>query len=440
MTKAITPFDLGEDCLLGVATAPRQIEGGDPDCTWARWCRTGDHIKDGSTCERANDHWNRVDEDVALLKELGCRTYRLGVSWSRIEPRPGMIDEKAVEHYRRELKLLIDAGIRPFVTLHHFAHPLWFEDTGGWEAPQSVRLFVSFTRAVVERLGDLVADWCTINEPAVFAVAGYVAGLCPPGKKDVVAYFKVLRNLCLAHREAYAEIHRVRGVAGYRDTMVGVAHHLRVFDGEKGPLDRAIARFFQFSFQDLTLEAMTLGLMRPPIGTDLGRAGAHRVADFVGINYYSHDIVRFDPRRPAEMFAERRTDPALDKSDLGWDIYPEGLYRLCRQAWERYGLPIWITENGICDRTDAKRPEFVAAHLAEVARLRSEGVPLDRFYYWTLMDNFEWLEGETAPFGLVACDFATQRREIRPSGRMFAEISRARGLSAGTIERYLSPR
>jgi len=169
------PFALPEDFLLGTATASLQIEGGDRNNSWYRWVQTG-HVKDGSSCIVADDHWNRVSEDIELMKQLHQQTYRMSLEWSRIEPARGQFNKDAIQHYRRELQQLTSAGIRPLVTLHHFSNPLWLEDAGAWTNPDVISLFERYTAYVVENLGDLVSDWCTINEPNVYLASGYVLG------------------------------------------------------------------------------------------------------------------------------------------------------------------------------------------------------------------------------------------------------------------------
>jgi beta-glucosidase len=420
-------FNLGKDFLMGTATAALQIEGGDRNNNWYRWCEQG-KIKDGTHCLRGNDHYNRVEEDIALMKAMNNDTYRLGLEWSRIEPAPGQWDSKGLAHYRIELQALLAAGITPLVTLHHFSHPLWFEDMGGWENPKSVEYFLRFTRTVVDNLGDLVSDWITINEPNVYAMGSYLTGEWPPGKKSIPGYFRVLKNMVKAHILAYREIHALRKNRGFQgQTLVGVANHIRVFAPEDNGKARRAARRLDYLFHEIVIRGMAEGKLSFPLGGGGYPLGKGFYMDFFGLNYYSRDIIGFKLANPGLLFAELKTDPELPKNDLGWDIYPQGLYQICKEYYRRYQVPIFITENGICDGDDDQRPQFIYDHLEQVAKLREEGIPVQRYYHWTLMDNFEWAEGESAPFGLIHCDFETQQRTFRKSGILYGELCKNKG-------------
>lgn len=430
-------YELGKDFLMGTATAALQIEGGDDNNNWYRWCEQG-KIKDGSHCLRANDHYNRVEEDIAMMKAMHNDTYRLGIEWSRIEPQPGQWNQAGLDHYRQELSSLRSVGITPLVTLHHFSHPLWFEDLGGWESPKSPELFHRFTRIVVENLGDLVQDWITINEPNVYAMGSFLTGEWPPGKKSIPSYFRVLRNMIKGHILAYKEIHAVRKNKGFPgETKVGVANHIRVFDAQDNALARQAARRLDYLFHTMVITGMVEGKICFPMGTGSYPYGKGFYMDFFGLNYYSRDIVAFSLKNPGMLFAELKTDPNLPKNDLGWDIYPEGIYRICKEYHAKYNVPIYITENGICDADDDQRPHYIYHHLGQVAKLRQEGVPVERYYHWTLMDNFEWVEGESAPFGLIHCNFETQARSIRRSGELYGEICKEKAVTPEMVEKYL---
>lgn len=430
-------FELGKDFLLGTATASLQIEGGDTNNNWYRWSELG-KIKDGSHSIRANDHYNRVEEDIALMQELHNDTYRLGLEWSRIEPSPGQWDNSGLAHYRQELEALRAAGITPLVTLHHFSHPLWFEDMGGWENPKSVEHFLRFTKIVVENLGDLCSDWITINEPNVYALGCYVTGEWPPGKKSVPGYLRVIKNMVKAHILAYREIHAIRKNRAFPgQTMVGVANHIRVFDPEDNSGARRAARWMDHMFHTMVIAGMVEGKFLFPLGLGNHPLGKGFYMDFFGLNYYSRDIVGYKPGSLTTMFGEQKNDPSLPKNDLGWDIYPQGIYRICKDYYSKYKVPIYITENGICDADDDQRARYIYDHLAQVAKLRAEGIPVERYYHWTLMDNFEWVEGESARFGLIHCDFETQQRTIRNSGRFYGEICREKAVTPDMLAKYL---
>ncbi len=423
------PFKLPDHFLMGSATAATQIEGGDTNNNWYDWCLKN-RIKDGTSCLRANDHWNRYPEDIELMKQLNHHVYRMGIEWSRIEPEKGVFDDGSIEHYRQEIKLLLDNGIKPLVTLHHFSHPLWFVAQGEFENTSAVESFEQYTRYVVERLGDLVAEYITINEPNVFVINGYFFGDWPPGKKNLKLAMKVYKNMTLCHIAAYKAIHEIRREKGFEGrTMVGVANHLRIFDPfSKNPLDYIAARLMQYIFQDAIVKSMTGGFLVPPVG--LGApAGKGRYYDFIGINYYTRSAVQFRGFKDSAM-------PGNPRNDLGWEIYPEGLSKLCRRYYKKYRAPIWITENGTCDAKDSFRAKYIYTHLYEVAKLNEEGIPVERYYHWTLTDNFEWIEGESARFGLIEVDYETQKRTIRKSGCFYGEVCRENAVTQEMLAEY----
>jgi beta-glucosidase len=437
MEEYMTPFNLPKDFLFGSATASLQIEGGDRNNSWYEWCEQG-HIKDGSHCIVADDHWNRVEEDIALMKKMNHQIYRLGIEWSRIEPVRGQFSRKALEHYRKELELLIKNKIKPLVTLHHFSNPLWLEHNGAWLTPEVIGLFERYTEVVVNELGDLVSDWVTINEPNVYLAMGYINGEWPPGGKGrMVEYFKGARNMILSHICSYRKIHEIRTRMGFKDTMVGVANHMRVFDPKIGTRrERLSCRLHDLLFQELFIYGMAEGMMIPPVGLYCYPMGEGPFMDFFGLNYYSRDIIS-GTWNPAGLFGKMEVKAGAEINDLGWEIYPEGISRICRKYHERYGVPIFITENGTCDAKDAFRTRYIYDHILEVKKLIDEGVRVERYYHWSTMDNFEWLEGLSGRFGLIEVDFATQERTIRKSGQFYAELSKSKAVTQKMIDKYL---
>lgn len=441
----VREFSLPETLLLGSATAATQIDGGDRECNWYAWSLAGKVGKPGSgeTSLTGADHWNRWREDVELLASLGHKCYRMGVEWSRLEPREGEWSEEALSHYRSELGLLREKGIVPLVTLHHFSCPEWFQKKGGWLAPDAVDAFMRFVERAVEGLGDLVSEWCTINEPNVFANDTYMDGNYPPGHKDDIgSYFRASRALVIAHLRSYKAIHRIRKERGFDGkTMVGFAHHLAVFEPEgRHPLARFGCSLQDYLFHEIYFRGFVEGKLAFPLGSGRpeGRSPAEHglFCDYIGINYYSRHLFR-PSWKAAPFFAHPVVDPSVPAerlNDLGWEIYPEGLYRVSKKAWGRYRLPVMITENGICDAADAKRASFIVDHLAEVKRLLDDGVNLTRYFHWSFLDNLEWQDGYGPRFGLVEVDYGTMKRTVRPSARMYAEICRSHTVRSGGAE------
>ena len=420
---------------MGTATASLQIEGGDRNNSWFRWAQNG-HIKDGSSPLTACDHWNRVEEDVLLMKRLNARIYRLSLEWSRIEPEEGRFDHEAIAHYRHELELLRENGIEALVTLHHFSNPLWLEDDGGWTDKRVINRFERYARFAAEQLGDLVSEWVTINEPNVYLLFGYVFGLWPPGEKKLGLFLSGARNMIGAHLRAYRTIHRIRDERGFRGTKVGAAHHLRIFEPAHGTLpERIVAWLYDRITQDIFVTGMTEGRLVPPLGGGYPE-GKGSFSDFSGINYYSRDMVSFS-WKPSMLFGKLAVKEGAPVNDLGWEIYPEGLFRLCARFYRKYRKPVYITENGTADSRDLFRARYISDHLYEISRLVDEGIDVRRYYHWTLMDNFEWIEGESARFGLYKTDYATQERKLRRSGEFFAETALKHEVSPEMIAKYL---
>jgi beta-glucosidase len=427
-------FKLNREFMLGTATASAQIEGGDTNNTWYKWCEAG-HIKDSTSCITACDHWNRVEQDIEILKRLNVQTYRMSLEWSRIEPTLGNFSAEALKHYRHEIELLLDNNIKPLVTLHHFSEPQWFQDRGGWKRPGNSEFFVEYARYVVENLGDLVCEWVTFNEPNVYTTFGYELGIFPPGSRNLFESFKVQAEIILTHVKLYLLIHKIRNEKKFKGkTMVGAAIHLRIFDGISY-IGKKAAGVVDYLFNELFMEGMTTGRLMFPLLRCGYKYKNGIYVDFLGINYYTRNIVEF-ALNPSNYFHKLTNDKVLDKTDLGWDIYPEGIYMVCKKYYSKYKLPIYITENGISDKYDNRRPNYIASHLAYLAKAINEGVQIEKYYHWTLMDSFEWLDGESANFGLYRCDFRTQERTARKSAELYAQICKKKELTKDMIEEF----
>ncbi len=426
------PFKLPDDFLLGTATAASQIEGISRDTNWYTWAEQG-NISDGTFPVPANDHWNRLEEDTELLAGLRVDTHRLSLEWARIEPEPGEFDAAAMDHYRKEIGMLRDRGIVPLVTLHHFSNPVWFEKSGGWAGEEAADTFLRFAAHAAEGLSDLVSDWVTINEPNVYMILGHLSGIFPPGHKSLKEFLKGSRNMIMAHNQCYDLIHE-KG-AGKSDPKVGASHHVRLFDpASSGPLNRGVSRIYHRLGQDMYIRGMTEGRLVFPLGSGKPWGDGFR-SDFLGLNYYTRDVLAF--KFSAEtLFTDLRNSKEAPVNDLGWEIYPEGLTRLIRRYYSRYKLPVWITENGTCDGKDRFRTPYIYDHLKNTADLINDGITVERYYHWTFIDNFEWNEGESAPFGLYALDFKTQDRTLRESGRFYADICKHKGVTGEMLERY----
>lgn len=417
--KQREPFRLKDGFSLGVATAATQIEGGDTNHTWYEFSSRKETIRDGTNTLRADDHYQRVKEDVELIAQLHADVYRMSIEWSRIEPKKGEFDPEAMKHYLSEIRLLKKRNIRPMVTLHHFSNPLWFEAMGGFQKKKNNRFFLEYVEYVARFLKDEIRDFCTVNEPNVYAVNSFLLGIWPPQKKSFFRCMRVLRNLARCHREAYGILHRYIPKA-----RVGFAQHYIVFEPYRKTLSDRLGRwFYNRGFIDSVNEAFLRGKWIFPLGVSLsfGRA----FYDYIGVNYYTRNFVK-----GTKYFAK---EDAV-KNDLGWELYPEGLRIACQSMYERYKKQVFVTENGICDASDRQRAEFLYDHLKAIADLPY----VKRYYHWSLYDNFEWAEGESARFGLIEVDFESQQRTIRRSGEFYAEICEKKEISEEMIRTYLT--
>ena len=390
--------------LFGVAVSHYQVEGNDP-CDWTRW-EAADRTK-GGACGGAAGSWERYEEDAALAAGLGANAFRFSISWSRVEPRRGVFDEAALARYRRFVERLVSLGLEPVVTLHHYTHPAWFHDETPWTSPSSVEAFVLFARHAARALAPHVRLYVPFNEPLVFLLGGFLDGQIPPGLADPRAAARALDHLFAAHAETAAVLREEAPGAA-----VGIAHNMMDFAPDRAghPLDSRLARHARRVYNVAFLEAFATGrwdLRIPPFTRFKGRRDALVGSlDLVGVNYYSRLHVRFPAAtRVLTQFAYR--DAAL-LSDAG-----------------RLGLPVLVTENGLADGRDALRPAFLRSHLAALAAAEAAGVQVAGYLHWSLLDNFEWLDGYGPKFGLFSVDPATLERRPRPATEVFRELGKS---------------
>ena len=364
--------------LWGVATSSHQVEGDQPGNDWTAWEEAG-HTREPSG--RAVDHWHRYPEDLRLFAALGANAYRLSLEWSRLEPDPGRFDADAFDHYRHMLEAARAAGLEPLVTLWHFTVPRWFAAAGGWLHADAVERFARFAdRAARELPG--VRLWCTVNEPSVLAVMGYLQGVWPPGHRRVGEARRVLDQQLKAHRRVYALIKNHAP-----DALVGVAHHLIHFrPWTDTPVNRAMVTLANRLFNAAPIRSLM------------------DTQDYIGVNYYTCRYA--DWRRPLDPRPHR---PGAALTDMGWEEDPQGLQVILETA-ARWRKPIIVTENGIATDDEDRRARFIDAHIDAVGRARRAGADVRGYFYWSAIDNFEWLEGYHPHFGLYAVDPDLTRR------------------------------
>lgn len=377
-----------EGFLWGASTASFQVEGGISNNDWAEAARQGK----APLCGRACDHYSRFESDFDIAKDLGHNAHRFSIEWSRIEPEEGKFDEKEIEHYRAVLRALKARGLTPFVTLWHFTQPMWFSERGGFLHAGAAQVFARYCSFVVDRLGSEAEFWMTINEPQVFAGDGYLKGKFPPFARNLISYLRVLSALMKAHVAAYRAIKATNS-----NVQVGIATHNIDFDPAENVLARYLAGFLDWFWNHRFL---------------LKTKGCH---DFIGLNHYFHHPIG------------KRAVKDAPRSDMGWEIHPESLYRLS-VGLVRYNVPIYITESGLADSKDVHRASYITGYVGAVHRAITDGADVRGYLHWSLLDNYEWAEGFWPRFGLVAIDYATLTRTVRASARVFETIARANAL------------
>ena len=409
------------------------MEGGNTGCDWWDWEQEPGRIAGGGRCGNAADWWSgRAEEDLATAAAAGQNAHRLSLEWSRLEPEPGRYDDAAFARYRRLLEHMAGLGLTPLVTLYHFTWPRWAAASGGWEDGSLPPRLGLLAAECSRRLGDLSRLWITLNEPFSLIFHGYVCGRWPPGRRPLPRIMRAAGNLLRAHAAAYHGLH-----AGARDLQVGITHLTpRFLPARPAARTDRLAAFLQnHAAVTSWLQPLRTGRLSLPWSpTRATVAGLKGSADFLGVNYYGTYRVRFDPRNLTLGSFEDAGN--IRRGDVDWGApEPEGLLHALRLGAD-LGLPVYVTENGICDATDELRSRIIGESLRTLDTARREGVDVRGYFHWSLLDNFEWSEGWEAPFGLIALDPETGQRKPRPSLARFAELIRStqrRGNSSGRI-------
>jgi len=430
MPKATFHFPRG--FLWGTATSSHQVEGYNRNNQWWAWEQQPGKILNGDRSGAACDWWGgRWRDDFERAAESAQNAHRFSIEWSRVQPRPDQWDEDALERYRAMARRLNDLNMTALITLHHFSDPLWLVERGGWENEQAVEFFPAYARKTVEALKDYCNLWVTINEPNLYAILSYLLGDFPPGKKDLQSTGRVLGNLVRAHAAAYKAVKEVQPTA-----RIGIAQHYRGFrPSSRSPLDRLAARLHHDYLNDAFPRALQTGKLRFPFHS-VKIPEAKGTQDYLGLNYYTEELVAFSLSGQAEMFARRFYDPQAETSQGGFIAnVPQGLFRALE--WCRsYDMPIIITENGVNDSQDSLRPRYLVEHLHQVWRALNFNYPIKGYFHWSLVDNFEWERGWSQRFGLWELDLETLARRKRLSADLYAEICRGNSLSTEIVERY----
>lgn len=431
MPKTAIHFPAG--FLWGTATASHQVEGGNTNNNWYQWETMGGKIKEGHTSGLACNWWGgKWKDDLDRAAETYQNSHRLSIEWSRVQPSPDCWDEDALEYYRQIIRGMRERKLEPMVTLHHFTDPIWVGEMGGWETDAILPYFERYVKKVVEALKDYVTLWVTINEPNVYIWGGYMGGGFPPGKNNMNLGLQVMAVMLRGHAAAYRAIHTIQPEA-----RVGFALNYRDLQPARlgFPPDGWMAGLQSKIYNETFVGALKTGKL-DAVFKKISIPEAAGTQDFLGINYYTCDLVKFDLTAEKDMFGRRSTPPGAEMSETGFIAsVPKGIFRALHWG-KQFGVPMIVTENGVEDSDDHMRPQYLVEHLEQVWRAANYNYRVEGYFHWSLVDNFEWERGWTQRFGLWGLDRDTQARIRRPSVDLYAAICKENGLSREMVERW----
>jgi len=443
-TVAFTRQDFGDEFKWGVATAAYQIEGawnkdGKGPSVWDTFTHTKGKVKNGETGDVACNFYEHYEQDIALIKEMNLGVFRFSIAWSRVIPDgDGKINDVGINFYHRVIDACIEQGIEPWITLYHWDLPQALEDKGGWTNRKVVDWFSYYADLMTKEYGDKVKNWMVLNEPMAYTSLGYMVGVHAPGKRSLKKYMASIHHTVLCQAEGGRIIRR-----NVADAHIGTTFscsHIDVKSAKKKhetaakTMDAMINRLFIEPVLGLGYpmkEAKILKRLKPFI-----KEGDEEKMkfdfDFIGIQNYSRMVARHSLFPPLvwanQVKPEKRGIGEEEVTEMGWEVYPEGMYKVLKQfaAYEKVDKII-VTENGAAfpDKVedgkihDVKRRKFIQDYLKNVLKAKNDGVNVQGYFAWTLMDNFEWAEGYHTRFGLLHIDFETQKRTIKDTGLWF---------------------
>jgi beta-glucosidase len=458
-------MNFGEDFNWGTATAAFQIEGaskedGRGESIWDRFCATPGKVANGDTGEVACDHYHRFEEDIRIMKDLGVQSYRFSIAWPRLIPGGiGAREQRGIDFYNRLIDGLLEAGIQPTATLFHWDLPQALQENGGgWANRDIVAQFADYATLAAENFGDRVANWITLNEPWCTTWLGNFWGVFAPGIKDLDTSIAVAHHTVLAHAEATRALRAVRPEIRSGITLNMTNH--RVSDESNAELMR-LKTLQDANLNRWWIESQLFGTYPQELVEYYGDSLARVVKDgdmqmakidseFLGINYYNDSFIGTPTPEQVEKNAgtfvfdinsdEKAPGPY---TDMGWPITPKGLEDLLvrvHKDWPQF-TELAITENGVAypdgpdangEVNDVKRIEYLTDHVKSVGRAVAAGVPVKSYYYWSLMDNFEWAEGYSKRFGLIHVDYETLKRTPKNSAKVYKDIIATNGAILST--------
>lgn len=420
--------DFGPEFVFGAATAAYQIEGGHTDgrgpCIWDTFAGTPGNVKNADDGHLACDHYNRWPGDLDLIRDGGFDAYRFSLAWPRLIPEgTGAVNPAGLDFYDRLIDGMLERGLKPFATLYHWDLPSALQDKGGWMNRDIAGAFADYAALVARHFGDRLHATATINEPWCVAFLSHFLGVHAPGYRDKRAAARAMHHVLLAHGTAVDAL-RAEGTKN-----LGIVLNLEKSEpASDSPEDHLAFDYGDALFNRWYLDGVFKGQYPELLTTALAdvlpegyqddMAVVSRPLDWVGINYYTRGLYRHEPSRP--LFPIGQVKGPLDKNDLGWEIYPQGLTDLLVRVSRDYtGLPIYVTENGMSEDDDTRRVAFYDGHLKAVRDARAQGADVRGYFAWSLLDNYEWAEGYSSRFGIVHVDYETQVRTPKGSYRAF---------------------
>ncbi len=441
----MTIYAFPPDFLWGTATAAYQIEGasredGRGPSIWDTFSHTPGKVLNGDNGDVACDSYHRYEEDIRLMKELGVRVHRFSVSWPRIFPSGrGAVNRKGLDFYHRFVDRLLEQGIEPFCTLYHWDLPQALQDEGGWDNRATIDAFVGYAETMFKEFAGKIKRWVTFNEPWCSSFLAHSLGVHAPGYRDLQLAANVAHHILLAHGKTVARF-REMGVAG----QIGIAPNISwAVPFSKSRADRDAGLRAIMCTGDYFMDPIYFGTYPQPIVDCYAKAGVtlpirdgdmeaiRRPIDFLGVNYYSADVIRSKPG--AGIFESEKLKMGYETTDNGWPVDPVGFYDCLHYIREKYGdIEIYITENGVCVDDapengrvrDLRRISYFRRHLISLQRAMTDGIRVKGYMAWSLLDNFEWAEGYGRRFGLVFVDFNTLERTKKDSFDWYREVIR----------------
>jgi len=437
-------YKFAKDFLWGAATSSYQIEGaynkdGKGESIWDSFCKRNEVIEDESDGNIACNHYELWEEDVELMAKLNLQSYRFSISWPRIIPNGiGFVEERGIDFYNKLIDKLLENNIEPIITLYHWDLPQALEDIGGWANRDIVDAFENYTKIIVERFGDRVKIWNTINEPMVLTRLGYFWGIHAPGHQDEGKYFKAIHNVNLAHAKSYKVLKSYN-----KNFKIGIAQAL--FPSYPAQDDDKLIEEVK-----LLNDEMMWVHVDPVIKGEYPKSIVKKVekyngmiiyedlniikntSDFLGVNLYSRMVIDYDENGKIEKVLV----PNSEVTDIGWEVYPDAMFDMLNLLKDKYdNIPIYITENGASYQYpvtngkvhDAKRVEYLQLYISAIYRAIENGCNVKGYSVWSLLDNFEWSYGYSQRFGIIDVNYSTQKRTIKDSGYFYADLIKNRG-------------